>query len=198
MQANITGFIYQYDNLQVASQFDNTGFIQNAPRAQVRGIEFEGIWEPVEDLSLSVVYGYLNSKYLEYTGFNFATGEIEDFSGNTMIRAPEHTATLAAEYAWSLNGNGSIIPRIQYFISDEIFFNASNSNDSREPSYGTLQIRTRWESENDRMFIEGFVENLTDEDVRSTRSVGSGLLGRPITVAYEPPRTWGVRVGGSY
>jgi outer membrane receptor protein involved in Fe transport len=48
------------------------------------------------------------------------------------------------------------------------------------------------------MFIEGFVENLTDEDVRSTRSVGSGLLGRPITVAYEPPRTWGVRVGGSY
>jgi iron complex outermembrane recepter protein len=198
VQANITGFIYQYDNLQVASQFDNTGYIQNAPRAQVRGIEFEGIWEPIEDLSLSVVYGYLNSKYLEYTGFNFATGEIEDFSGNTMIRAPEHTATLAAEYVWFLNGNGSIIPRIQYFISDEIYFNASNSTDSREPSYGTLQIRTRWESENDRMFIEGFVENLTDEDVRSTRSVGSGLLGRPITVAYEPPRTWGIRVGASY
>ena len=198
VQANITGFIYQYENLQVSSQFDNTGYIQNAPRAQVRGIEFEGIWEPVEDLSLSAVYGYLNSKYLEYTGFNFATGEIEDFSGNRMIRAPEHTATLAAEYAWSLNGNGRIIPRIQYFISDEIFFNASNSDDSREPSYGTLQIRTRWESEDDRMFIEGFVQNLTDEDVRSTRSVGSGLLGRPITVAYEPPRTWGIRVGGSY
>ena len=198
IQANLTAFFYDYENLQVRSQFDNTSFVQNAPEAQVWGIEFEGIWEPIEDLSLSVVYGYLNARYLDYTGFNFETGEIEDFSGNRMVRAPKHTATFAAEYLWSLEGNGRIIPRIQYFISDSIYFNASNSRDSREPSYGTLQVRTRWESESDRFFIEGFVENLTDEDVRSTRSVGGGLLGRPIIVAYEPPRTWGVRIGVSY
>ena len=198
VQANLTGFVYQYENLQVVSRFDQSSFIQNAQKAQVRGIEFEGIWEPIEDLSLSVVYGYLNANYLDYIGFNFATGQIEDFSGNRMVRAPEHTATLAAEYLWSLEGNGQIIPRVQYLVSDSIYFNAANSLDSLEPSYGTLQIRTRWESENDRFFIEGFIENVTDEDVRSTRMVGSALLGRPITVAYEPPRTWGVRIGGSY
>lgn len=198
VQANLTGFVYQYENLQVISRFDNSSFVQNAPKARVWGIEFEGIWEPIEDLSLSVVYGYLNARYLDYIGFNFATGRIENFSGNQMVRAPEHTATLAAEYLWQLEGNGRIIPRIQYFVSDSIYFNAANGLDSLEPSYGTLQIRTRWESENDRFFIEGFVENVTDEGVRSTRSVGSPFLGRPITVAYEPPRTWGVRVGGSY
>ncbi len=198
LQINLTGFVYQYDNLQVQDQADNTTYIQNAARAQVRGIEFEGIWEPIDDLSLSLVYGYLNARYLDYQGFDFATGGPADFSGNRMIRAPEHTATLAAEYSWELNGNGRIVPRIQYLVSDEIYFNASNSEKSREPSYGTLQIRGRWESENDLFFIEGFVENVTDEDVRSTRSVGSALLGRPITVAFEPPRTWGVRIGGSY
>jgi len=198
VQANLTGFVYQYENLQVVSRFDNSSFIQSAPKAQVWGIEFEGIWQPIEDLSLSVVYGYLNARYLDYTGYNFATGQIENFSGNQMVRAPEHTATLAAEYLWPLEGNGRIIPRIQYFVSDSIYFNAANSLDSQEPSYGTLQVRTRWESENDRLFIEGFIENVTDEDVRSTRSVGNALLGRPITVAYEPPRTWGVRIGASY
>jgi iron complex outermembrane receptor protein len=198
VQANLTGFVYQYENLQVVSRSDNSSFIQNAPKAQVWGIEFEGIWEPIEDLSLNVVYGYLNAHYLDYIGYNFATGQIENFSGHRMVRAPEHTATLAAEYLWSLEGKGRIIPRIQYFVSDSIYFNAANSLDSLEPSYGTLQIRTRWESEDDRLFIEGFIENVTDEDVRSTRSVGSALLGRPITVAYEPPRTWGVRIGGSY
>ena len=198
LQANLTGFVYQYENLQVVSRSENSNFVQNAPKAQVRGIEFEGIWEPIADLSLSVVYGYLNAHYLEYTGFNFATGQTEDFSGNRMVRAPEHTATLAAEYIWPLEGNGRIIPRIQYFVSDSIYFNAANSLDSEEPAYGTLQLRARWESEDERLFVEGFVENVTDEGVRSTRSVGSPLLGRPIIVAYEPPRTWGVRIGGSY
>ena len=198
LQANLTGFVYQYENLQVISRFDSSSFVQNAPKAQVRGIEFEGIWEPIADLSLSVVYGYLNARYLDYIGFNFATGQIENFSGNRMVRAPEHTAMFAAEYIWPLEGNGRIIPRIQYFVSDSIYFNAANSLDSQEPAYGTLQIRTRWESEDDRFFVEGFVENVTDEGVRSTRSVGNALLGRPIIVAYEPPRTWGVRIGGSY
>ena len=164
----------------------------------MRGVEFEGIWEPIENLNLSMVYGYLNAKYLDYVGFNFATGEIEDFSGNQMVRAPKHTATLAAEYLWDLGENGSIIPRVQYFVSDSIYFNAANSPDSLEPSYGTLQLRARWESAENDLFLETFVENVTDEDVRSTRSVGSGLLGRPITVAYEPPRTWGIRIGASY
>jgi iron complex outermembrane receptor protein len=204
LQANLTGFIYQYENLQVQSSFDSSTYIQNAARAQVRGIEFEGIWEPIEYLSLSVVYGYLNARYLDYRGFDFATGASEapdglfNFSGNRMIRAPEHTATLAAEYQWDLGERGRIIPRIQYFVSDEIFFNASNRPADTEPAYGTLQLRGRWESAEENLFIEGFVENVTDEDVRSTRAIGSALLGRPVTVAYEPPRTWGVRIGASY
>ena len=198
VQANLTAFLYQYDNLQVLDRADSTDFIQNASRAQVRGIEFEGIWEPIDDLSLSVVYGYLNSKYLDYQGFDFATGQTADFSGNQMIRAPKHTATLAAEYLWDLGEKGSVIPRIQYTISDYIYFNASNSPDSREPAFGRLQLRARWESLNDGVFIETFVENVTDEAVRSTRAVGPGVLGRPIIVAYQPPRTWGIRVGASY
>jgi len=198
VQANFTVFAYQYENLQVNSSFANTTYVQNASRARVRGVEFEGIWEPINDLNLSLTYGYLDARYSEYFGFDFSTGQPDNFSGNRMIRAPENSATMAAEYVWDLAEYGSIIPRIQYYISDEIYFGASNLEQDREPSYGNLQIRARWESRDDDIFVEGFVQNLTDEDVRSTRAIGTALLGRPVTAAYEPPRTWGIRVGGSY
>ena len=196
--ANVTVFAYQYDNLQVNSSFANTTYVQNATRARVRGVEFEGIWEPIDDLSLSLTYGYLDARYTDYLGFDFGTGQPGDFSGNRMIRAPENSATMAAEYVWDLAEYGSIIPRIQYYVSDAIYFSASNREEDREPSYGKLQIRARWESQEDDIFLEAFVQNLTDENVRSTRAVGNALFGRPVTAAYEPPRTWGVRVGGSY
>ena len=202
IQANVTGFYYNYDNLQVASQFDNTGFIQNAAEARTWGVEFEGIWQPtfLDDLSLSVVYGYLNAKYVDYQGFDFTTGiPNTDFSGNQMVRAPEHSATLAADYLWRLpSGFGALIPRIQYTVSSAIYFTAANRPEDEQPWFGKLQVRMRWESDDANLFVEGFADNLTDQDVRSTQSVGSSLLGRPVLGAYEPPRTWGVRIGASY
>jgi len=202
-QVNLTAFYNRYLNLQVLSQFQNTGFVSNAQQARTWGIEFEGLWQPTfaENLSLSVIYGYLNAKYVQYEGgYDFAISlDGQDFSGNTMVRAPEHTATLAAEYLWNLkSGFGNLIPRIEYTVSSEIYFSASNRPETLEPWFGKLQVRMRWESDDGDLFVEGFGENLTDVDVRSTRSVGSSLLGYPVYGAYEPPRTWGIRVGGSY
>ncbi|MEE3328133.1 MAG: TonB-dependent receptor, partial [Myxococcota bacterium] len=202
IQANLTGFYYNYDNLQVASQFDNTGFIQNAAEARTWGVELEGIWQPtfLEELALSVVYGYLNAKYVDYQGFDFTDGTPNtDFSGNQMVRAPEHSATFAAEYLWRMPSSlGALIPRIQYTVSSSIYFTAANRPEDEQPWFGKLQVRMRWESDDARLFLEGFGDNLTDQDVRSTQSVGSALLGRPVLGAYEPPRTWGIRIGASY
>ena len=202
IEANLTGFYYNYDNLQVASQFDNTGYIQNAAEARTWGVEFEGIWQPIfmEELSLSVVYGYLNAKYVDYQGFDFTDGTPNtDFSGNQMVRAPEHSATFAAEYLWRMPSNlGALIPRIQYTVSSSIYFTAANRPEDEQPWFGKLQVRMRWESDDARLWVEGFGDNLTDQDVRSTQSVGSSLLGRPILGAFEPPRTWGIRIGASY
>ncbi|MAI24671.1 MAG: hypothetical protein CMN75_01445 [Spirochaeta sp.] len=122
-----------------------------------------------------------------------------DFSGNQMVRAPEHSATLAADYLWRLpSGLGVLSPRVQYTISSSIYFTAANRPEDEQPWFGKLQVRMRWESDDANVFVEGFGDNLTNQDVRSTQSVGSGLLGRPILGAFEPPRTWGIRIGASY
>lgn len=199
IQANLTGFYYRYKNFQVSDRSENTTYISNADRARIWGIEFEGIWMPIDELTLSAVYGYLNARYTDYIGFNFATRDpAANYSGNQMIRAPEHQATLAMEYDLSLNRFGNLIPRVQYIISDKIYFTAANSEAEMQPWFGNLQIRLRWQNVDENLWLEGFVENLTDEDVQSTRAVSTAVLGLPITGAFQPPRTWGVRIGASY
>ena len=198
LQANVTGFYYLFSNYQVQTQALNTTFIQGADSARIWGLEFEGIWMPIDDLSLSVVYGYLNARYVNYVGWNFATQQIEDFSGNQMIRAPENSATLAAEYLLGIGRFGNLIPRIQYVISDGIYFTAANTPEESESWFGNLQVRMRWENIENTLFVEGFVENATGTNVRNNRSVGSAILGTPIYASFQPPRTWGIRIGASY
>ena len=196
--ANLTGFYYLYDNLQVLEQANQVTVTQNAKEARVWGIEFEGIWRPIESLTLSAIYGYLHAYYEDYFGYDFATGEFGDFSGNQMIRAPKHSGTLSADYVYWTNTYGSFTSRIQYFVSDDVFFSAAGRKDDRQSAYGLLQVRLRWDNPTQNFFIETFVENITDEDIRSTRGIGQTLLDRPQTASYEPPRTWGVRIGGSF
>ena len=198
VQANLTGFYYRFENFQVLDSALNSTFVSNADRARIWGIEFEGIWMPTDELTLSVVYGYLNAKYTDYYGYNFATGQFEDFSGNSMIRAPEHQATLAAEYLVYLNSYGNLIPRIQWIVSDKIYFTAANTPAETEAWFGNLQIRLRWETVEENLFVEGFVENLTNENIRSTRQVGTAVLGAAIAASYQPPRIWGIRIGGTF
>ena len=196
--ANLTGFYYFYDNLQVLEQANQVQVTQNAKEARVWGIEFEGIWMPFQSLTLTAIYGYLHAYYEDYFGYDYAIGEFADFSGNQMIRAPKHTATLSADYVYWMDEYGSLTSRIQYFVSDDVYFSAAGRPEDRQEAYGLLQVRLRWDAAAENFFIESFVENITDEDIRSTRGIGQTLAGRPTTASYEPPRTWGVRIGGSF
>ncbi|MEE3331192.1 MAG: TonB-dependent receptor [Myxococcota bacterium] len=203
VMANLTGFYYMYDDLQVLEQVDQVTVTDNAREARIWGIEFEASWMlpvpiPTADIQLSVVYGYLHARYENYVGFDYATGLPADFSGKTMLRSPEHSGTVSVDYTQLISDFGSLTTRVEYYLSDDIYFSASNRDEDREPSYGLLQIRERWEDPSEQYFVEAYVENVMDKDVRSTRAIGSSLLGRPVTAAYEPPRTWGVRVGGSF
>jgi iron complex outermembrane receptor protein len=210
LQANLTGFHYRYENLQVTGRQDNSTVTQNAPLARVSGVEIETIWMPTDELQLGLLYGYLHARFSEYSGIDFelvgtvdpVTGVVSDgrvdFSGNHMLRAPDHSATIFAQYTHDMGSNGRLIPRIQYYISDEVYFAAANRDSDRQPSYGKLELRLRWEDVDDRMYIEAFGENLTDENVMTTKTISSSLLGRDprtTTANYDEPLTWGFRLG---
>src|SRR5262249_22233949 len=61
LQMNLTGFYYDYKNYQI-SRIINRASTNDNIDAQVKGVEFESIWQPLEGLRLNAQIGYLDTR----------------------------------------------------------------------------------------------------------------------------------------
>ena len=188
---------YDYEDLQIAQLFATQTVTQNAAQATVWGLEAEFVALPRPEFVLVASFGYLDATFDEFVGFleEDITLTPMDFSGNRLVRAPKYSLTLAAEYGFDLGRFGRLAPRIQFYASDDVFYRASNFDSDKQDNYTKTDVRLTWRSESGRVSVEGFVENLTDEDTIQSKIVGSRALGAPIQTALDRPRVAGVRVG---
>ena len=61
MQLNLTGFYYDYKGYQI-SRIINRASTNDNIDAEVKGLELESIWQPLDGLRLNAAIGYLDSK----------------------------------------------------------------------------------------------------------------------------------------
>lgn len=61
VQANATVFFYDYGGYQVSKIVNRTSLNENID-AEVRGFEFEGIWNPLDNLTLNLTLGILDTE----------------------------------------------------------------------------------------------------------------------------------------
>jgi outer membrane receptor protein involved in Fe transport len=61
LQANLTGFSYDYKGYQVSKIVNRTSINENID-AKIKGLELETIWKPISGLRLNANVGYLNTK----------------------------------------------------------------------------------------------------------------------------------------
>ena len=132
-----------------------------------------------------------------------------DCSGNSMIRAPKYSVTLIAQYDWDMGRFGHLIPYAQFYGSDDVFFRAQSEkqirdfNDAagrpdssgKQDNYTLVNVRLTWRSAEDHLWAEGFINNIFDKDVITTKTVGTALLGSPVQTSFDAPRRAGVRIG---
>lgn len=71
LQLNIAAFFNQYDSLQEQRQIPagNTtlSIIENSGKAEATGAEVEGIWRPIDNLTVNLSLSVLDAVYTEYT-----------------------------------------------------------------------------------------------------------------------------------
>jgi len=71
LQLNVAAFFNQYDSLQEQRQIPagNTtlSIIENSGKAEAKGAEVEGIWRPIDNLTLNLSLSVLDAKYTDYT-----------------------------------------------------------------------------------------------------------------------------------
>ena len=71
--------------------------MSNAGHSRSRGAELSLSWQVAKGLMIMGNYGYTNAKFEE-----FSDG-VNDYAGNYLPYAPQHTASLGASYRWNIN-----------------------------------------------------------------------------------------------
>jgi iron complex outermembrane receptor protein len=194
LRVNIGAFVYDYEDFQ-ARVFTPLGTETfNAEGADVQGLEVEVDWIASENLRISSSLSYLNSELKDLTAQDPMAPEngFVDMTGNSLLRAPDLQASLAASYDISLTAGLLTLQGDISFVDDQEH-SLWNNPVGFEPSRTMSNLRMFFEPANIENFsINAFVLNVSDK-AYAPMVINSGLTGGT-TKAFGAPRTWGVEI----
>ncbi|HTH27951.1 MAG TPA: TonB-dependent receptor [Sphingobium sp.] len=210
LRANVSAFYSDYKDLQT-SVIDPTTrlFVTgNAGKARIIGAELEVLAVPVDNLTLTLNYGYSHFKYLE---FFINDVDVTDIAKSKLYR-PRHNLNLGAEYKFAEWENG-IQPSVNInarWHSDMDLYNIAAADPSQlfDPVLGAqvdafTSQNAVWDIDarvtlaqipvdTARFRVSAWVRNLLD---KRTITNATSVPGVRIAGQFHEPRTFGVDVG---
>jgi iron complex outermembrane receptor protein len=189
---DIVAFYYEYTDLQVTVGTD-AGPTQTKNAGEVEAWGFEG--------SITSALGdhwtvYANVAYLdsEATDIQEICGleDPEGCEGNRLFNAPEWSGALVLNANYPVSG-GAVTANYELTFESERGGGWEDYSYTKIDSYEEMSLRIAYESD-DNWFVEGYVENMTDE---FTWDGQNNLGGKEPDIFFGPrkPRTYGMRVG---
>jgi len=132
LRSNFAFFFTDYEDIQVTTvvQEQSSGLglplpaIQNAGKAEIKGVEGEITFMATQYLRFMLNFAYTDGRYLEYTVDSSVLGtsvENVDRSDEPMPRLADWTGFLSADYTIMTDDWGMIVPSINLRYSDEIY-----------------------------------------------------------------------------
>ncbi len=114
LQANFSGFYYNYRNKQLLTYFKDPIFgalqyLQNVPKSLDEGVQLSTTYVPLDKLFLTASGSYIRTKVIEYQGKN-TQGDDFDFAGQPFNYTPRLQASLLANYTFALNRDLNLSP----------------------------------------------------------------------------------------
>lgn len=193
MEINAALFLIEIEDMQVQQLLPASGQIitDNAAESRSKGFEFESRYTPADGWLLSFSGSYTDAEYKDYTGLNFATFAVENYSGNALPNTPKWTANFSIQNRYplshfSVRGQWEWLTQLDSQFVDAYYFGAQNQ--LQQNAYKLLNFKTGIETENWQAYL--WVKNALDE-YYSKIEFNFGL-GR--TTEAAPPRSVGLTV----
>lgn len=219
-------FHYSYEEYQVFLAANNANsppqrVVTNASDAIIYGGELEVVLEPLEGLTFTSRFGWIESEFLDFTQEVFRSisqGPTRppriipitiDWTGNRLPNTPRFKWSGVVEYEVDIGSLGQVIPRWDFVWTDDVSFDASNGRGAPnleneifmprhaigQKAYWLHNVNLTYRTPGDGSIeITGWVRNVTDEVYKTLAfdaSAGAGLVGNLI----GDPRTYGLTVG---
>ena len=225
MQANLTAFYYDYEDLQVSKIVNQTALNENMD-AEIYGMEAEILWAPTPSWNLMMNLSYLNSELGDYETFDPADpnqmGTVENIvslgnqnnltvgcpnganpcpgipvsvKGNQVPNAPEYSMYLAGSYSWFLDNGMRLDVSTSYYWQDKFYTRIYNTADDKLDSWDVWNASTTLTSPKEDWYVEAWVRNIADDDNWTGQYLQDAAVGLYRTLQLMEPRTYGATVG---
>jgi len=205
LRANTAIFYEDYNDIQLTTTRPDPSFgiplpaIENAGKAEMKGVEVEFTVLPTDNLRFMGSVAYLDAKYKEYLAeIPTAQGQVEiDRSDEPMPRAPEWTAFLSVDYNIPIPSWGAVTPNFLVRYSDKVYggFDRESfvvADEVTIPAETFYDARITWDLPDQRTTLMAWCKNITDKDDHLQGGVPTVGVARTTSVAYLPPRTYGI------
>ena len=112
---NLTGFRQDIDGFQ-SNVFTGTGFfLANAGKQRTYGVEFEGMANPIDQLTLNAAITWLDPSYQSFPDSPFG-----DISGTTPAGISEWSGSFSAQWDQPMPNGDRLILRSTYYYESEV------------------------------------------------------------------------------
>lgn len=224
LRLNLTAFHSEFEEMQLAFSADalDPSVIQayNAGEATVSGGEIELMYAPIDDLSITLDYSYLDTKFKEVearadtmfdgfgTGNPYAAGDnIKDHF--VLPYAPRHSANLGVDYTFYRFGNGDLSLNLNYNWKSRAYHTSPagsvvpGRDFASQGAYGLLDARVTMAMDlprGDRATVSLWGKNVTDKEYRlQATGMGDGIQGYgSAAYAWAEPATFGIDITYEY
>lgn len=192
INADLTLYKYDYTDLQVRDTSSLTGALNNAGKADGKGVEISVRGPLLPGLDVIGSYAYNDSGYTFYV-----TAAGANLSGNQFRLSPHHKASLAINYERPLTGNLLGHVRVTQFYQSKTFFNADNLPYESQKGYALTNIGFGVADTGQGWSVEAYVNNLFDQNYLLDLGNTGKSFGLPTAIRGEP-RIAGIRFNQTF
>jgi outer membrane receptor protein involved in Fe transport len=128
--------------------------------------------------------------------FSYTTGGVlQNIKGKELPGAPNFKWNIGAQYTVPLGGGMKLSPRVDVIYVGDSYGNIFNGNVNRLKGYEQINAQIQLSGDQDKWFLRGFVQNLTDNSALTGITVGDQSQGLMTNSFALEPRRYGIAAG---
>ncbi|WP_205028134.1 TonB-dependent receptor [Oleisolibacter albus] len=162
LRLNLSGFYYDYQDLQVFQLVERAGLpvqtFDNAASARIKGLDFELMTVPLSGLELGLSGEYLDATYRDYRS------QGQDLEGNRLPSSPRWSLTGSARYSYPIDGFGAVELAANVSYRSKVYFDSNNVDRLSQGSLWLADLTLGWSSSDGSLGAGLMVNNLFDKD----------------------------------
>lgn len=195
---NVSGFYYDYQNIQLPIYTGTTTLIVSGPAAELYGVDAEFVAQLTDRLTLSANANWLHARFTEFPNAPFAipnpgnqgaTTVARDAKGNSLPNSPDFTYLIGLDYVIPVSSGDITLSVSDSFSSG---FYPEVDNQLEQGSYHLLNASIQWQSPDEQFTLRLYANNILNKAIVS--QVASASFGY-IADYTNPPRIIGGSVG---